>query len=109
MNCSCKYMPCTCGCKENIEGKKDDDGKLRWDLLPISVIKAVIQVLTHGAEKYGEFNWQKVEPHKTRYYNATMRHITQWWEGEKNDKDTKLHHLAHAICCLLFLIWRDKK
>ena len=71
------------GCKWHIsdkeeEGKKYDNGKLRWDLLPTNVIKEVIKVLMHGARKYGDFNWDKTvnEPNGTaRYYAAAMRHI----------------------------------
>ena len=90
------------------EGVKFDDGKLRYDLLPICGIREIIRVLMHGAKKYDDNNWHKVasQPEgKARYYNACKRHIDDWWEGEENDKESGLHHLAHAACCLLFLLW----
>ena len=60
-----------------------------------------------GSAKYSDNNWKKVDMLKQRYYNALMRHINAWWEGEKNDPETNMHHLAHAGCCILFLIWGD--
>lgn len=89
------------------EGKKFDNGKLRWCLLPMQPIIQIIKVLMVGADKYGDENWKKVEPFRERYYNALMRHINAWWLGEKNDPEDGLHHLAHAACCILFLIWGD--
>ena len=91
------------------EGKKNDKGKLDWALLPLYPIREVIKVLMWGEKSYNRDNWQLVENSRLRYYNAAMRHITTWFEGRKNDSDTKLHHLAHAVCCLLFLMWFDKK
>ena len=91
------------------EGRKDDTGKLDWALLPLYPIREVIKVLMRGEQHYDRDNWQLVENARLRYYNAAMRHITTWFEGRKTDSDTKLPHLAHAICCLLFLMWFDKK
>ena len=32
-----------------------------------------------------------------------------WRDGEKNDLESGLHHLAHAGCCLLFMLWLDDR
>jgi len=90
------------------EGVKYDVQKDKWDLLPIYEIEQVVKVLTLGAVKYAPDNWQKVEPYRDRYYSACLRHIVAWRKGEVFDKETKLPHLAHAICCLLFIMWGDK-
>ena len=42
-----------------------------------------------------------------RYYDAMQRHIDAWWQGEQKDPETGEHHLAHAICCGMFLWWFD--
>lgn len=91
-----------------IVGKKYDTGKPRWSLVPLGVMKLVIDVLEIGAAKYGEENWKHVENGRTRYYDAAKRHIEDWWEGLQEDKDDGHHPLAHAICCLMFLLWKDK-
>jgi len=90
------------------EGIKYDTEKDRWDLLPFQVIKDVVKVLTLGAKKYADDNWKNVEPYRKRYLSACMRHIVAWEGSEINDPETKIHHLAHAICCLIFIIWKDK-
>lgn len=91
-----------------IVGAKHDAGKPRWDLLPWDPVAEVVDVLTFGAEKYGADNWKHVDEPEDRYFAAAMRHLIAWKEGPPFDRDSGKHHLAHAVCCLLFLIWGDK-
>ena len=86
---------------------KFDQGKRRWRLLPIDIIEDVVDVFDLGAIKYGVNNWQKCDDWD-RYYDAMMRHMMAWRQGEQFDSETKKHHLVHAICCAIFLIWKDK-
>ena len=88
-------------------GSKYDAGKPRWDLLPWGEVEQVVKVLTYGAKKYSDNNWVHVENPRRRYFAAAMRHTTAWFMGEKNDAETGCSHLAHAICCLLFLMHFD--
>ena len=90
-------------------GTKLDNDKLRWSLLPSGTIAHVIQVLEYGAKKYSVGNWVNVPDGKTRYYDAAMRHLDAWRGGELNDSESGLPHLAHAACCVLFLLWFDGK
>lgn len=89
-------------------GPKFDTGKPRWSLLPSGTIIEVIKVLEFGAQKYSRESWKQVPDGRTRYYDATMRHLEAWFSGEKTDKETGISHLAHAMCNLLFLLWKDK-
>lgn len=91
------------------EGRKFDTGKLRWSLLPAGTIKSILQVLEVGAKKYDVDNWKRVPEAETRYYDAMMRHMEAWFSGEKLDQEDGLPHLAHAGCCLLFLLFFDLK
>lgn len=97
------------------QGRKDDSAKIRYSLLPVGTVNQVVQVLEFGSKKYADNNWQKVPNAKTRYYDAAMRHIDAWWNGELLDLDkgdqkgSHLPHLAHAICCLMFLMWFDSE
>ena len=88
-------------------GVKHDSGKPRFSLLPLKQIETVVAVLEFGARKYAPGNWQKVENPRDRYFDAAMRHVFAWRNGEKLDPETQLPHLAHAVCCLLFLMWGD--
>lgn len=85
-------------------GKKYDAGKTEWHLFLWLAAGEVVRVLMFGAKKYGEFNWVKVERARERYFNAAIRHLTAWYRGERNDAESGLHHLAHAACCVLFLL-----
>ena len=76
--------------------------------LPFNIMQDVIRVLMHGAHKYSPNNWKKVKP-KERYFDACIRHLVAWQSKEKLDVESKLPHLAHAICCLIFLLWNDKE
>lgn len=84
-------------------GRKDDNGKTRVDLLPVGALQEVAKVLTFGANKYGANNWQNVAP-KARYYGAALRHLWARARGERIDPESGLPHLAHAACCVLFLL-----
>lgn len=86
------------------KGNKNDNNKIRWDLLPIKPIEEVVEILTQGAKEYGEYNWKKVKPFNERYYAALMRHLVQWRKGETIDLKSGKKHLAHAICNLIFLL-----
>lgn len=92
---------------DKAKGVKSDNNKRRYSLLPAGTINEVVDVLEFGSAKYADDNWQKVDNARTRYYNAALRHIDSWWDGEVKDDETGKHHLAHAICCLMFLMWFD--
>lgn len=85
-------------------GVKHDAGKPRWSLLPLNAIKTVLDVLEYGARKYSVGNWEKLPDPMNRYFDACMRHLCSSREGEELDPETKLSHLAHATCCLLFML-----
>ena len=86
---------------------KFDTSKLRYDLIPTSTTKALAQVLTYGAKKYKPNNWQNVDDTDS-YVAALYRHIEAWRDGEKLDKESGLHHLAHALTNVAFLLHLDK-
>ena len=90
------------------EGIKFDSEKLRYSLLPQGTVKQVVEVLEFGARKYAPDNWKHVPEAHVRYYDASLRHVEAWRGGELRDEETGKHHLAHAVCCLLFLIWLDE-
>lgn len=86
-------------------GIKHDHGKRRWSLLPMEALEPVVRVLEFGARKYSVDNWMCVPEPTTRYYDALQRHLVAWRSGESFDPESGEHHLAHAGCCLVFLLW----
>lgn len=89
------------------EGLKLDAGKPRWDLLPFRALDEVAKVLEFGARKYAPDNWRKVDGWRWRYLGAALRHLAAFGTGERLDRESGLHHLAHAACCVLFLLELD--
>ena len=90
-----------------MNGQKHDQTKPRFSLIPHQALWQVVAVLEFGAKKYGVENWRGVENSRERYFNACHRHLHAWWSGERLDAESGLPHLAHAACCLLFLMWGE--
>ena len=90
------------------EAHKDDQGKVRMDLVHGDFVEEVAKVLTFGANKYAEHNWRKGFKW-SRVMAACFRHLYAWMRGEDKDPETGLSHLSHAACCLMFLIVFEKR
>lgn len=65
----------------------------------------MVRVLEFGAKKYAVDNWKKVPDAENRYREALLRHVVAYASGEEVDPETGESHLAHAACCVLFLLW----
>jgi len=89
-------------------GWKADAGKARMDLLAPEFLTLTAEVLDFGARKYAARNWERGMSWG-RVFGALMRHLWAWWGGEKLDKETRLPHLAHASCCLMFLMAYEQR
>lgn len=89
------------------EGRKDDQEKVRYELLPCSLLHGVAVILTFGAKKYAPRNWE-LGFAWSRAFGALMRHMWAWWGGENLDPETGKSHLWHAGCELAFLIEFEK-
>ena len=97
-------------CRKEI-GLKFDSDKTSWHILDFSLLTDTVKVFQHGATKYSMDNWKNTisQPHGTnRYYDATLRHLFAFNNGEFFDPESKLPHLAHAITNLLMLTWYAK-
>lgn len=89
-------------------GMKDDSDKVRPTILLKdlnSSVQAVIRVLEYGSKKYNRANYAKVE--NERYEDALGRHYMAYLAGEKNDPETGESHLAHVVCCALFMMQKE--
>jgi len=88
---------------QNSEGRKDDTGKERFDLLPVGPLFKVAQVYTMGAQKYADRNWEKGIKYG-RVFAALMRHAWKWWRGETYDQVDGQHHLSSVVWCAMALM-----
>ena len=86
---------------------KFDQDKLPLHLLSTEALNQTAAVLKFGAQKYAEHNWRKGFTW-SRPLSAAMRHITAFNNGEDKDPESGLSHLAHAMCCIMFLLEFEK-
>jgi hypothetical protein len=85
------------------QGKKYDTGKVQMELLSVPAMTAIAEVLTFGAKKYDAHNWRKGFKW-SRLFGAMLRHTFAAMSGEDRDPESGLLHLAHAGCCIMFLL-----
>jgi len=60
--------------------------------------------LLDGMLKYGRSNWRASGVRASIYFDAANRHLNAWFEGEENDPDSGVPHLAHALACLAIIV-----
>jgi hypothetical protein len=78
-------------------------GKVPFSTIPAAVMAEVGLAMLEGARKYGRHNYRVAGVRASVYYDALLRHITSWWEGEDIDRDSGLSHIVKAIACLVVL------
>jgi hypothetical protein len=85
------------------EGRKNDSGKLRYDLVPAAPLAELAAIYTMGAAKYSDWNWARGMAW-SRVYAALMRHLQAWWQGERDDLADGQQHLGSVAWCALTLM-----
>jgi hypothetical protein len=99
-------------------GYKADEGKSRFELLPPEMLFGIANILTFGAQKYADRNWE-LGMKWSRPFGAMMRHMWAWWAGRgpatnsflfgELDTESGMSHLWHAGACLAFLIAYEER
>ncbi len=84
-------------------GVKHDHDKPDMSLLSSIALFEVAKVMTFGKKKYSAHNWRGGFIW-SRPLSAALRHIFAYLKGEDKDPETGLSHLAHAMCCLMFIL-----
>lgn len=88
---------------DNITGIKHDQEKPDISLLSFLALTEVAKVMTFGKKKYSAHNWRGGFVW-SRLISAALRHMFAFIGGEDLDPETGFSHVAHAICCLMFLL-----
>ncbi len=98
-------LPVTsCDYKRQLGGALRYDGdKLQFNLIPPGPLAEVARVFMAGAKKYSAHNWRKGMAY-SRVLDSMMRHIHAFREGQDNDPETGLPHMAHVVCNAMFLL-----
>ncbi len=91
-------------------------GKTPLSAVPLQVVMEAGLGMMEGSLKYGRHNYREAGVRASVYFDATIRHLVQWFEGEDIDPDTILYdennqpipgsgvnHVAKAITSLFVL------
>lgn len=81
----------------NEQGGKQSKLNYRFDLIDPLTMFALAEVCAYGAEKYGAFNWRRIDIESN--LNHALTHIYAFLAG-----DTQDDHLQHAFCRLHFAL-----
>jgi hypothetical protein len=81
--------------------------KVPFSTIPAQVMAETGLALLEGALKYGRHNYRAAGVRASVYYDAAIRHLTAFWEGQDIDPDSGLPHIVKAIAC--FVVLRDSQ
>lgn len=88
------------------KGYKLDNGKAPMTLFPYEALEGATQALKYGIEKYGKYNFTEgIEI--SRLLDAASRHLYQYVWVNKQDPETGLSHLDHALASLAMAKWME--
>lgn len=84
---------------------KDAVGSMKVPLstVPAQIIAELGLALLEGAIKYRRHNYRIAGVRASVYYDATLRHLLAWWEGQDTDPDSGLSHITKAMASLTVL------
>jgi len=89
----------------------DDNPKTRFgvtkpamSVVPPDALVHLARAMQNGAAKYGAFNWRERNVSSTIYYDAALRHLMAWFDGEEEAPDSGVHHLGHVMACCAILL-----
>ena len=76
--------------------------------VPLSTVSAPVLAeigvgMLEGARKYGRHNYRVSKVRASVYYDAALRHMMKWYEGEDIDPDSGLNHISKAVASLVVL------
>lgn len=71
--------------------------------VPAGVLMELGVAMLEGARKYGRHNYRVAGIRASVYYDGTMRHMMDWWEGVDIDPDSGISHITKAIAGLVVL------
>lgn len=77
--------------------------KAPMSTIPANVLAEMGAAMLEGTAKYGRHNYREVGVRASIYYDAVLRHIFAWWEGEDIDPDSGMSHITKAMTALVVL------
>lgn len=77
--------------------------KVPFSTLPFPPLAEAAVAMFEGASKYGRHNYRAASVAASVYFDAALRHLISWYEGEDIDSDSGISHVTKAIASLLIL------
>jgi hypothetical protein len=84
--------------------------------VPGNVLAEIGVAMLEGASKYGRHNYRAAGVRASVYYDAALRHLIAWWEGEDEDPDSGMSHITKLLACMTVLrdamhqdMWTDDR
>lgn len=92
-----------------LSGSNNPKDRIAVSKTPLGLIPGVAlahcsAALHEGMLKYTKGNWRNEKIAAATYYDAALRHIMRWIDGEEVAPDSGVHHLGHAMACLCILL-----
>lgn len=94
-----------------MSGYPDDNPKTVMGLakppfraIPVTALVWLGKAMMDGLRKYGVLNWRDKPVTASTYYDAALRHLFAYWDGEQYASDSKVHHLGHVMACCAIII-----
>ena len=84
------------------KGLRHNEGKTRHELVPPYAQEQYARVLTEGAKKYADRNWEGGMAW-SKVIGCAKRHILAIEQGEDYDPEDGILHSAHLMCNAAFL------
>lgn len=95
------------GKSDNVDPKQAQAvKKMSFDAVPLSLLLHAQPGNQNGADKYGVYNWLKLEDGSmsmSTYLNALQRHLLLFRAGQDNTSDTNINNLDSMISGLAVL------
>lgn len=90
--------------------------KVPMHVVSSPVVMEMALGMMEGARKYGSHNYRVAGVRASVYYDAAMRHLMAFWEGQDIDPDSGISHVSKAMSCLHVLrdammndMWSDDR
>ena len=77
--------------------------KVPLHAVPVKPLLELGLAMLEGGRKYGSHNYREAGVRYSTYFDATIRHLFAWWEGEDIDPDSGLPHIVKIMADMTVL------
>jgi Domain of unknown function (DUF5664) len=86
-----------------VKAERNNEGKPQFSFIPYEAQRQEAFVWAFGAKKYSRDNWRKGLPFMS-VVDSMLRHVYAYAQGETNDPESGLPHMACIRCNAAMLL-----